>query len=254
MLKENKQESYYGGKGSDGTFQKIINRIPKTNLLIETHAGFARISEKMKDRPFTILNDINPKICNKLKLKFKDSIVDNISSDYLFSDAGRNKIYIENMDAIELLERYSVFINNETVLFIDPPYPLLSRKLSKDRYEFEMTDSQHNYLLQYLLKLSCKQLICTYPNELYQSILYDYNLFEYYNQTRRGLALEYLFMNFDTPTVLQDASYFGDDYRQREKFKLMQRNFIDKFLSFPVPIQNRVLNQPQKINSTDGQS
>ena len=61
---------------------------------------------------------------------------------------------IENIDALELIRRYD---DPDTLLYLDPPYPLDIRK--KNIYKHEMNDSQQEELLQLIIKSKSKIII-----------------------------------------------------------------------------------------------
>lgn len=262
-------ESYFGGKGSDGTYQTIINQIPAVKIYIETFAGHASIYRNMIPASVTILNDINPRVCQKLAIELPESIRFNGDEDrkdfirkYLENnscssiegiigtgqgnnDAG-SQLIIENLPAIILIEKYSVLIESlDSIIYSDPPYPLGSRKSKVKRYEFEMTDEDHITYLQYLKNIRCKQLISTYPNEIYKELLPppNFNLHEFWSQTRGGLAKEYLYKNYESPTELQDYRYLGCDFRERDRLKRIKRNFLRKFKEMPVQLQKSILKE-----------
>lgn len=278
--------SYFGGKGSDGTYQRIINRIPKVDLLIETHAGLARVSENLANKPLIILNDINPKTVKALYVKFRKYLTEDINA--------KSGIIIENMDAIQLLEKYKGIIQNrETLIFTDPPYPMDSRKQSVKVYEFEYTDSQHYELLQYLNNLDTKVIVCTYPCGIYADFFgldldefrrvyknldefrrvesgkvqdfsfithennhavllsdgiinqeglkrFKWSLIPYFSQTRKGRALEWMFLNYQPPEKLQDCRFFGENYRDREKWKKIMNNLNRKIQDLPSPLRHKL--------------
>lgn len=241
-------KTYFGGKGSDGTYQTIINQIPKHELFIETCAGLARITEHLGvNNSITILNDVSSQILEVLRQKFNDRLIETNSPLVLrfntlkISPSLYGKIIIENMDVIDLLEKYKPLINSlETVIFCNPPYPLTSRKSEKKVYAFEMSDSQHKTLLQYLNKMRCDIIVCTYPNEMYNQNLADWRKIEYWSQTRKGLALENIFLNFDTTRLLQNTRFYGKDFREREKWKKIKTNIVKKINSLPEPIKQEL--------------
>ncbi|MFD1817695.1 hypothetical protein [Pseudarcicella hirudinis] len=262
-------ESYFGGKGSDGTYQTIINQIPAVEIYIEAYAGHASVFRKMIRPNLTILNDINPKVYQKLIAHFPESIsfsddtdrkdfirkyLEKISNSSIGeikntcqgnNDAG-SILIIECLDAIDLIDKYKELIEVfNSLIYSDPPYPLGSRKSQVKRYEFEMTDQDHVKYLKYLKNIRCKQLISTYPNDIYEDLLPPpyFNLHEFWSQTRKGLAKEYLYKNYETPTELQDYSYLGSDFRERDKLKRIKRNFLRKFKEMPRQLQNSILKE-----------
>ncbi|MFC0181480.1 Site-specific DNA-adenine methylase [Pseudarcicella hirudinis] len=262
-------ESYFGGKGSDGTYQTIINQIPAVDIYVESYAGHASIFRNMIPAHLTILNDINHRVYQNLVNHFPESIRfahDTDRKDFIRiyhennracsigeikctcqgnNDAG-SILIIENLGAIDLIEKYKALIEDfNSLIYSDPPYPLGSRKSQVKRYEFEMTDQDHIEYLECLKNIRCKQLISTYPNQIYQELLPPpcYSLIEFWSQTRGGLAKEYLYKNYESPVELQDYRYLGSDFRERDKLKRIKRNFLRKFKEMPVQLQNSILKE-----------
>ncbi|MDR6564933.1 MULTISPECIES: hypothetical protein [unclassified Arcicella] len=269
------RNSYFGSKGGDGTFQTIINNIPECDVFVETHAGFARISEKMNHNGLTLLNDVSCKIVDTLTQRFDGRIIQNDVSarlyqdilccsntkkvselDILFNssmtkrernqfliDTCQGNIILENLPAKEFISKYRrLFEFAKTVIYSDPPYPLLSIK-GKSQYEFKMTDQEHYELLEDLDTINCDKMISTYPNHIYDEMLNHFNRIEFYSQTRQGKALEYLYTNFSKPLFLNDYRYIGENYREREAFKKQKDNFLRKFKDMNPYLRNAILEQ-----------
>jgi hypothetical protein len=110
----------------------------------------------------------------------------------------------------------------QTFLYIDPPYPIFTRR-SKHRYQFELTDLEHSALLQKLLSLPpCMVAVSTYDNPIYSEALAGWRKIHFQAQTRGGKpATETLYMNYPEPSPMElhDPRFSGDNYRQREKEK-----------------------------------
>lgn len=81
------------------------------------------------------------------------------------------RVVILNMSAIQLIQRED---NDVTFFYLDPPYPAESRT-AKDTYEFEMTDDEHHELLDVACNCQGKFMISTYPNNIYNQRLKDWN-------------------------------------------------------------------------------
>jgi DNA adenine methylase len=77
-------------------------------------------------------------------------------------------VLIENQDALGLMERWD---SVDTVMFLDPPYPLASRYRNEQCYEHELSDTQHVTLLNLCIRLKSKIFLASYPNNLYSEIL-----------------------------------------------------------------------------------
>lgn len=77
---------------------------------------------------------------------------------------------IEHQPALQLLDRY----NRPNVLaYVDPPYLLSTR--SKRHYAVEMTDADHEALLDTLVSFKGKVIISGYPSSMYDSYLFDWH-------------------------------------------------------------------------------
>jgi len=101
------------------------------------------------------------------------------------------------------------------VIYCDPTYPLDSRKSQRLIYHHEMTDRQHQQLLDIVRWLPIDCLVSTYPNDLYAQQLSYWHRTEFQSQTRKGTATEWLFYNYPAPAVLHDDSFSVENYRQR---------------------------------------
>lgn len=73
---------------------------------------------------------------------------------------------IEQIDAIELIERYNT---EDVFIYCDPPYVLSTRK--SNLYKREMSDEMHIRLLHSLFQHPGKVLLSGYDNELYNEKL-----------------------------------------------------------------------------------
>lgn len=81
-------------------------------------------------------------------------------------------VVIENGDALAVIERYD---SPETLLYIDPPYPMLTRsdRWSRSAYKHEMTDCEHRRLSQVLHACRGTVIVSGYACELYDHELYS---------------------------------------------------------------------------------
>jgi len=209
--------SYFGGKSSSGTFQKIINQIRPHDTLIVPFLGNCGVTRNIKHCSNTIGIDINSSIIKKWRaMKF-------------------NWIHLSDCDSLIFLSG-TIYGKQElsTVIYADPPYPLNSRKSQKKVYENELSNEDHERLLEILKKKECDVLISTYPNELYKSELKDWRYIDYNTTTRSGSVIERLYMNYDEPKELHDYRYLGDNYRQRERIKKKVKRYVENFSSLPT--------------------
>lgn len=80
------------------------------------------------------------------------------------------KVQIENRPALEMIGRF----NYENVfMYVDPPY-LLSTRAGK-QYKHEMTDAEHEEMLDELLQSKAKIMISGYESEMYNYYLKGWN-------------------------------------------------------------------------------
>lgn len=101
-------------------------------------------------------------------------------------------VQIECMDAVTLIEQYN---HANVLIYCDPPYVLSSR--TGKQYKHEMSDKDHERLLQVLLRHTGPVLISGYDNEIYRDMLRGWHLemqMEYCRANK--LRTECLWMNF----------------------------------------------------------
>ena len=77
------------------------------------------------------------------------------------------RVVIENLPALELIKREDT---PRTCFYCDPPY-LHSTRTATDAYRYEMTEADHQVLLDVLLRCEGKVMLSGYPSELYDRAL-----------------------------------------------------------------------------------
>lgn len=102
-------------------------------------------------------------------------------------------VQIEHMDAIELIKKFNY---PNVLIYCDPPYLLETRR--GKQYDCEMTDEEHEKLLEELLRHQGPVLISGYESELYQDKLSRWHREEQRSYSRGGgKRKEILWMNFE---------------------------------------------------------
>lgn len=104
-------------------------------------------------------------------------------------------VQIDNRPAEKIIDKY----NHEKVLqYWDPPYMLGTR--NKKQYRYEMSDSDHECLLEKAIKSRAKIIISGYDSELYNDMLKDWYRCETvaYSQVA-SKRREVLWMNYKPP-------------------------------------------------------
>ncbi len=220
--------AYKGNKAIDGVYHSIINEIPLCDIFIEGFAGGAGISRKFNMPPGKIiLNDLN-----------RSGIADLIytGSSYAYS----------NLDILDLLSMHSGS-DEKKVMFLDPPYLWSTRPYSLKLYEHEMSDIDHKKFLNAILQYSGKVLLIHPKCTLYDDALKDWRQKEisirYHNKTSR----EILYMNFSMVDQLQDDSYLGVNFWDRQRIQRRTAGIVAKFKSMPAAERNYIL---KRLNNT----
>ncbi|MBE2274543.1 MAG: DNA adenine methylase [Flavobacteriales bacterium] len=228
-------ETYFGGKGSDGTFQTIINQVPKCSVFVELMAGNGTIGRLLQERDIyhqliVYFNDIDPVVTNA------------------FVSAGLNCL---NEDYKYVLEEYfhPSRINLDNVVFYcDPPYLKSTRKSQDNRYRFEWTDEQHIEFLEIISEAKSKVMVSHYPSELYDTFLGGWRKIEFQSQKRHGLATECLWMNYPEPIELQTYDFLGKNYTDRQRIKRKRERFVKKIMDLPMLERKAILEEIENFN------
>lgn len=205
-------KSYYGGKAAAGTYQTIINQIPPHEIFVSGFLGCDAILRYKRPASKNLGFDLDTTIIEAWKKAVFHTAALDLENLTLLNESFLDATVLPN------------WITPETFVYLDPPYPLKSRKDDTPTYNHEMTTADHERLLDKIKWLPCPVAISTYPNELYKKSLHNWRLISFESTTRQGKATEWLFMNYPEPTQLHDYNYLGENYKRREKIK-------DKFSS-----------------------
>lgn len=209
-------ESYHGGKGSEGVYQTIINKIPYHDVFVSACLGNGSIMRKKKPASLNIGIDADPDVISRWKEfpMFSYKILHAQFQEWISEDFP--SMYREDL---------------KYFIFIDPPYPVQVRKTKRAVYKHEMMSSEeHLSLLDLLKNVASKYknlylMICSYPNQLYDQALPNWKTHRYQGRTRAGVSNEILYMNYEDPMALHQYNYLGQDNRQRERLnKRVARN------------------------------
>ena len=105
-------------------------------------------------------------------------------------------VQIERMDALRLIRRYNT---PEALIYLDPPYMRSTRKSGR-LYHFEMTDDQHQEMLELITHTRAKVIVSGYANDLYERYLKDWNRYETEAHTTSAeVVREVIWTNFRKP-------------------------------------------------------
>lgn len=113
-------------------------------------------------------------------------------------------VQIENLPALELINRYNTA---DVFMYLDPTYVPGTRK--SHLYKCEMNQSDHEELLEVILKHPGKVLISGYDNDLYNDMLRGWKKVQKSTTAEGGRKrIETLWMNYKIQTDLFD--YLGE--------------------------------------------
>lgn len=214
--------NYFGSKNGSGVYQTIINYIPPHKVYIEPFLGSGAILRFKRPAELNIGIEIDKKTIKKFWTPKPPGAI------------------IINDDAIQWLKDYRSHGDN-VLIYIDPPYPISSRRNKIKVYRYELSDKQHENLLQFCLNCPSKIIISTYPNSLYESYLSSWNRLEYFSMTRKGKAKELLYTNFNRPSTLHDYNYLGNNFTDRQRIRRKIKRFIDKLSKLPTLERNAII-------------
>lgn len=252
MIKIPGLETYFGGKGASGTYQKIINQLPPHDIYIEPFLGAGNILRRKK--PASKLNwgmDMDERLIR-----------------YYESAAVPLNFKIVPGCALSLIHSLAAGIlkyNDTVLIYLDPPYLHETRKSNK-RYNFEMSKQQHERML---MDITGKQLniyvksdyenseyfttkineasdkvyivISHYECDLYNKYLDNWRRIDFNSITRGGLAVESLYMNYAEPTELHQYDFLGDNYREREKIQNQIKRNVERLQRMPPLLRNAIV-------------
>lgn len=228
--------TFYGGKGASGAYQTIINCLRPHDVYMELYLGDGTIFTHKKPAITNILNERDPVI-------YGDWITAGIDNIDLFCG-----------DGLELLKSWVFDRAKQYCIYLDPPYPILSRREGKPRYRYEMSNEQHIELLEFVNKLALKRnvdiVISTYENEIYEKYLKNWHLVKFNSQTRQYTAIEYLYMNYDpSGGLLHEYTYLGRDATDRQRIKRKIEREVTRLQKLPAAERNAIITALKSLAS-----
>ena len=112
------------------------------------------------------------------------------------------KVQIENRPALEVIERFNY---SQVFMYLDPPYMLGTR--SGKQYMHEMTDAEHEELLQMILQSRAKIMISGYETDMYNDYLSGWEKRQFSSCAEHGKPrIETVWMNYKADLQMN----FGD--------------------------------------------
>lgn len=228
--------AYFGGKGSSGVYQTIINQIPRHEVFISAFAGHCSVLRKLRPASRTVAIDRDPDVLRWWAEQPEFSYVERwqgCSLDWLSHEFQLGRL---GGGGSKRTTGDSIFV------FCDPPYLRCTRK-SNSSYLFEMDeDAEHHRLIDIASRLTCYVMICGYPSDLYEDRLKGWRSIAYESVDRGGNKRPELFwMNYPEPVVLHDHRYLGSNKRERERIRRRCRNWRDGLNRMPRKEREAIL-------------
>ncbi len=200
--------------------QRIISLMSPHEVYIEPFLGAAAVMRAKKPAAVNIGLDMDP---DAPGLRWMTSASIGYGSGEWYPDVG---------DGLEFLLNRSW--TGQELIYCDPPY-LQWTRTDRRLYKCEWDTDKHRQLLQLVVKLPCRVMLSGYPSELYKQHLTGWNSIHYDAMTRGGTTRdEWLWFNFEPPTVLHDYRYLGEGYRERERIKKKTKRWVAKLEKMPL--------------------
>jgi len=228
-----KYNHYYpGNKNIPGLIQKIINQIPVCSKFYEPFAGSAAVTMFLSMLPMGpvqfFLNDLDPAV-----------------TDRFLYPAGCT---VTNKPALDIIQSLiSSSAGKDTFVFIDPPYTFDTRPNSLKLYNFDMSSEDHIQLLKAVRDLECNCMIIHPKTNLYDQVLQSFRTVQIKIRYHSKTSIENLYMNYDTPGILQSYAVVGCDCWDRQRIKRKGERLVQKLLALPEMERNYILS---KLSST----
>ncbi|MEN0051220.1 MAG: DNA adenine methylase [Bacteroidota bacterium] len=221
-------KEYPGGKGS--VYQTIINQIPAHNCYLEGYLGAGSVLRNIRPAARTIGIEASADTLGHWQNRLHSIPM---------------KLELYHSLFLEVIAQLD--LPKDTFIYLDPPYPIESRKKKHRIYKYEMTNEQHIELLNFIKKLPFSVAISSYPNRLYTEHLVGWRAIEFLAQTRQGMALEVLYMNYEEPKLLHDYSFYGSNKTKRQNFKRRKEKLFNKFEQMNVQERNYYLQELNRV-------
>jgi hypothetical protein len=208
--------TYPGGKEGAGVYQRIICQMPPHTTYVEGFLGGGAIM--------------------RMKAPALSSIGIDADRDVLLSAqawAGRIPgLQLQHADAIRWLASHTMA--RDTLVYLDPPYLLHTRKSPRLIYRCELAEDDHARLLAVIVKLDCMVAISGYWSAMYAEALQGWRTIQFNATTRGGTqATEWLWMNYPEPMELHDYRYLGEGFRERERIKRKKERWTARLRAMP---------------------
>lgn len=174
-----------------GSADWIISHFPEHHSYLEPFFGSGGVFFNKPRSDIETINDL-------------DGEVVNLSEKIMEAAERLRGVQIENRPAVEVIRKF----NFENVLiYCDPPYVLSTR--CRKQYRYEMTDEDHEVLLEALLQHKGPAIISGYSSPLYEERLKDWYREERINYAQNAQQRrEVIWCNQKTEKTAQQLTLF----------------------------------------------
>ncbi|MCO5167848.1 MAG: 23S rRNA (adenine(2030)-N(6))-methyltransferase RlmJ [Planctomycetes bacterium] len=213
---------YPGGKNH--VYQALINLIPEHDRWVEAFAGSAAVSRHLARRHAEAwVLELDQEQAARLRRELP----------------GHRVLHA---DAFRFLREHAPSWGPETVVFVDPPYPLRDRRDGRRRYRHELTDAQHEELAELLHATRARVLVCGHPWGLYPRLYRSWHRHELAVVLRSGgPGVECVWTNYADPWPLHDYRYWGADKRVRQDLRRQVARHLARFGDMNRHVRTAVL-------------
>lgn len=214
--------SYPGSKDASGAAERILSHLPDHSVYVETHLGGGAI---MRRKPPALR-----------------SIGIDLDGDVIARWRALNRPGLELVHgcATAWLREHGPHLPADALVYADPPYVQATRT-KKRLYRCEMSDRQHEELLDALLALPCSVIVSGYHSDLYAARLAGWRTDSFDVMTRGGVRTEWLWMRTSIAGFADGAGAPGRDFRERERIKRKVTRWRANFASMPKVERDAVL-------------
>lgn len=245
--------TYPGGKAGSGAAHRIITLMPPHSTYIEPFCGSAAVARLKKPAKWNILLDLDDKA---LTMARDGSLLQGLEPE-MAAERFQGRWTTVLGDGLDFLEHHS--FDGTELVYCDPPYMRETRKSAKDLYRFEWTDHHHSRLLKWAAETKARVILSGYHSRVYDMHLSGgfeaegkigpsrrlgnskWWIESFQAMTRRGVAVETLWWNFERPTVLHDDRYLGDGFRERERIRRRQKRWVARLQRMDPAERNAIL-------------
>ena len=214
--------SYFGSKGAQGTFHRLINAMPAHDVYIEAFAGSGRLARIKALAPVAnVVVELDAQLCDLWR-----------SAHGLDVEVYQGSAF----DAVPHLVASHIrrgVQGSRILVYCDPPYILATRRDPRPTYHHEFCDEDHLALFAMLQALPCRVMVSHLPCVEYANAFADWHTFTYQNTTRRGLQLEQVWTNYVPSPDLHDPRFIGATFREREQVKRQLAIIRRRFAALP---------------------